>query len=126
MILDFLFGVWTPAAVASAVVAGLGLGYTMVGWIILNPAYSSLGSTATRYGLLVAGASIIGGAFFWGGQVIGAYAGGDELWWRILSRFTIWLLYAVCLGIGAAWSFHRDHAQRVAKARERAKREFEA
>lgn len=119
-----LFGVWTPAVVAAAVLAGLGVGFFGAGPIIRSPYFSSGQATPFANGVMIAAVAAVSGIAFYVGQVFGAIAGGDDLWPRILSRFTLWLVYALFLGVGAWLSATRDEHNRHARARARALREI--
>jgi hypothetical protein len=119
-----LFGVWTPATLIAAVVAGLGIGYFVVGAIARNPYFSSGRATPFANGAVAAGALAIALAAFYTGQVFGAIAGGDVLWARILSRFTLSLVYALFLGVGTWAACRRDQHNRHARARLQAMQEL--
>jgi hypothetical protein len=119
-VIDILFGVWTPAVLVSAAMTGGGVGYIAVGAIIRNPLFSSGLASPSQNAALVTIVAMLGGGAFWIGQVIGSLADGDPLWPRVLSRFTVWLVFAGCLGIGAYFAARRDQARRTARARAKA------
>lgn len=121
-----LASVWTPASLVSAIVGGVGIGYFVIGQILRNPRYSSGQASAVDVAKLVIGSAAIVGATFYVGQILSTFfEAGENLAWRIISRFTLWLLYALCLGVGAAWSVHNDEQSRYLKARDRARRVIE-
>lgn len=117
---DVLFGVWTSSALLSALLTGLGIGYVAIGAVIRNPHYSSGLATPRENLAVVALISMLGGGAFWLGQVLAAYADGDPLFWRIASRFTVWLIFCVGLSAGAYLAAQRDRARRAAAARAKA------
>lgn len=119
--------VWTPAGVISAIAGGLGIGYFVIGQILRNPRYSSGQASPFESGRLVALAGAIVGATFYVGQTLSTLleeSGGVDLAWRVVSRFALWLLYSLCLGIGAAFAELRDDRERYLVARDRAQRQL--
>jgi hypothetical protein len=120
---DLLFGVWTLAALASAIITGTGIGYVAIGALIRNPTFSSGVATPAQNALVTALVSMLGGGAFWFGQVIAAYADGDPLYWRIASRFTVWLIFCIGLSLGAFLAARADRARRALVARDRVSRE---
>lgn len=121
---DLLFGVWTAPALLSAIVTGLGIGYGAIGAVIRSPRFSSGVATPRENAVLVAVISGLGGTAFWLGQVLAAFADGDALYWRIASRFTVWLVFCLGLSAGAYAAAARDKARRTSVARDRARREL--
>lgn len=120
--IDLLFGVWTFAALLSAALTGLGFGYVAIGAILRNPRFTSGLATPRQHALVVAGVSMAGGLGFWLGQVLSSYADGDPLYWRVGSRFTIWLIFCIALSIGSYIADTRDRNRRAAAARETMRR----
>lgn len=118
-----LFGVWTPAVLTAAVASGLAFGFAILGPIARWPLFSSMAATAVQTAVLVAVAGVLAGIVFYVGQVTGAHADGDPLWWRIASRASIWGLYAICVGIGAGLSVAHDNHRRTERARRQALQE---
>lgn len=107
--------VWTPATSITALMAGLAMGFFVVGTIAANPLYASNLAAASAVGRLVGGMAIITGVVFYVGQAIAAIADGDAGWPRVVSRFGLWMVYAIALGIGS-WLRLRRHAAMRAKA----------
>jgi hypothetical protein len=121
---DLLFGVWTAPALLSAILTGLGIGYVAIGAVIRNPTFSSGVATPWQNAAVTAVISLIGGSAFWVGQVFAAFADGDPLYWRIASRFTVWLIFCLGLSAGAFLAAHHDRVVRSAAARDRIRREI--
>lgn len=120
-----LFGVWTPATVLAAIVAGLGFGYIFTDTIIRTAWFASLALPA-RLGAVLMGVALGGaGVVFYIGQVAATIAGGDSQWPRVLSRFTLWLVCAVFLAVGTYLAAKRDEAKRHARARDKARLEVD-
>lgn len=118
-----LFGVWTPATAIAAIVGGLGFGYVFTAAIIRTALFASLAIPA-RVGAVLMGLLMMGaGILFYLGQVAATIAGGDSQWPRVLSRFTLWLVYAIFLAVGTYFAARRDEQRRHAWARETAQRE---
>lgn len=114
--------VWTPAAVISAVVGGLGIGYFVLGQILRDPRYSS-GQASPRdvWRLVVRGAALVGFGFYIGQVVATSFEAGGDFGWRVISRFLLWLLYSLLLAVGAAWSIRNDDHDRYLQARDQAR-----
>lgn len=121
---DILFGVWTPPVLVSAAMTGLGVGYIAIATILRNPLFSSGLATPGQNATLATIVAMLGGGAFWVGQVVGSYVDGDPLWWRVLSRFGVWLVFAACFGLGAYLAARKDRETRAARARDRARREL--
>ena len=119
---DLLFGVWTVPALLSASLTGVGIGYVAIGAVIRNPLFTSGLASPKQHAGIVAATSAIGGGFFWLGQVLAAFADGDALYWRVASRFTVWLIFCIGLSVGAYLADSRDRDRRAANARSRARR----
>lgn len=120
--IDLLIGVWTVPVLISAILTGVGIGYVAIGAVIRNPKFSSgLASPRENMGV-VAIVSSLGGGAFWLGQVLAAFADGDPLYWRIASRFTVWLVFCLGLSFGAYLAARNDKARRTAVARDHARR----
>lgn len=121
---EVLFGVWSVPVLILACAAGGLFGYQAIGYAIRNPLFSSGLATPFQNALLAVFMAIAGGGFFWVSQIIGAWLDGDPLWWRVASRFTVWLVFCVAIGIGAYLAARRDRRQRAAAARSQAVREL--
>jgi hypothetical protein len=116
-VIDLLFGVWTVPTLLSATLTGLGFGYVAIGAILRNPRFTSGLATPRQHALVVGGIAMLGGLAFWIGQILSAYADGDDLYWRVGSRFTIWLIFCIALSVGAYRADSRDRDRRAANAR---------
>jgi len=114
-----LLGVWDVPAALSAIVGGIGVGYVVVGSLLRNPRYSAGLASVLEYLRIVASSSVLVFGVFFIGQTLAAWAKGDPLWWRVASRFTIAIVYCVCIGVGAAVSALRDNRKRSQAARSR-------
>jgi hypothetical protein len=95
-VIDFFAGVWTVASLGAAIVGGLAFGWVFVGFAIRNPLFSSGLATPLQNATLTTLIGAIGGGIFWLSQILAAFYDGDPLWWRIASRFTVWLVF--CAG----------------------------
>lgn len=116
---ELLFGVWGwPVAVAS-VLAGLAVGIEVLGPVLRHPSFSSRIASPASYATMVGVLAALTGLAFYAGQVAGAIADGDPLWWRVASRYTLWLLYSVALALGSWVSLvaHQRRRHRVAHQR---------
>lgn len=115
---------WTWATFIAAVLAGLGLGYVLIGRFAVDPTYANPALTALQIGRLVFGAGLICGLVFYVGQSVASAADGDPGWARIVSRYGLWMVYSACLGVGAWWRVH-DHLRLLRlSAHVRAEREI--
>lgn len=121
---DLLFGVWTLPALLSAIITGIGIGYVAIGAVIRNPTFSSGAATPAQNAAVTCVVSVIGGSAFWLGQVVASFADGDPLYWRIASRFTVWLVFCIGLTVGAFLAARADRIRRSQAARERIRREL--
>lgn len=122
--IDLLIGVWSVPVLLAAAVAGAVFGFGAIGFAIRNPIFSSGLATPIQNGLLATLMAIVGGGFFWISQIAGAYGAGDPLWWRVASRFSVWVVFCLAIGVGVYLAARRDRAQRHRAARERIQREF--
>lgn len=118
-----LLVVWSPATLVVAVLAGLGVGYWMVGRVAADPTWASPNATALGLGFLVTVLAIGIGIVFYVGQATATAVEGGP-WDRVVSRFGLWIVYAIFLGVGT-WRRVADHiAARKAVARLRAEQEL--
>ena len=92
--------VWTPISIGFAIVAGVGFGYFLVGWVASTMTWAS--GLATPGGVSWLAVSLVStvGLLFYGGQVWTSYLVGDTAWTRVVSRFVLWLLYSLAIGVG--------------------------
>lgn len=112
--------VWNPASLAFSAVAGLLLGWFAIGRYATDPSYASGQASPREYGVLVASLAIGVGLVFFGFQVLGTYIDGDPGWTRVVSRFFIWMLYCVMIGVGTTGRLHYHVGKRRATAHQRA------
>jgi len=90
-----------PIAVIYAVATGLAFGATAILYISLR--YPPKVPMSTRLvATVVALASMTAGTLFFAGQVVEAYASGDQFWPRALARGTLWELFSLSIGVGLA------------------------
>jgi hypothetical protein len=121
---DLVVGVWSLPVLAAAAIAGLLFGYQAIGYAIRNPLFSSGLASPRQNSLLALFMSTAGGGAFWLSQIVGAYYAGDPLWWRVASRFTVWLAFCLAIGLGAYLAARRDQQRRHRLATDRARREM--
>lgn len=115
--------VWSPATLIVSVVAGIGVGYWIVGRVAADPAWVSATASARGLGLLAATLMIGVGLVFYVGQATATAVEGGP-WERVVSRFGLWVVYAMFLGLGTGRRV-ADHIEaRKAAARIRAQREL--
>lgn len=112
--------VWTPLATAFAVVAGLALGYFVIGRVGSDPAYASGKATAVEYGTTTAFLTAAVGLVFYSFQALGTYLDHDPSWTRVVSRYCLWALYSVCIGVGVTARFKTHADRKHAEAHQRA------
>lgn len=126
MTLEQLVEVWTPLSIAAAVLSGLVVGYFLVGRFASDPAYASGIAGPFDYAVITAVLSIAIGMIFYSLQILTSFIGGDTAWTRVVSRFGLWVLYAIAIGVGT-WIRLRRHIRRKhVEAHERAIHELEA
>lgn len=101
--MNSVWEVWTIGAILIALIGGGLTGLVLGTTVPSNPAYR--GSRAQ----MVAGFSIIGfiGIVFYIGQTIEAWASGDPLWWRVVARGGIWILFSASLAVAGAYAQSR-------------------
>ncbi len=121
-----LIEVWSPLSILAALVSGLIVGYLLVGRFASDPAYASGVSTPIEYGIVAAVLAAALGAIFYGLQIATSWFGGDTAWTRVVSRFGLWALYSVAIGIGTWIRLNRHIARKHAEAHERAVAELGA
>jgi cytochrome bd-type quinol oxidase subunit 2 len=118
MTLDQLTEVWTPMSVAVALVTGLLVGL-VVGRYVADPAYASHVAAPRQYAALIGLMIVAAGVFFYGGQILTSYIGGDDEWTRAVSRLCVWVMYGVMIAVGT-WiriRYHLDGKRRIAHKR---------
>jgi hypothetical protein len=118
--------VWSPLSVLAAAIPGFLLGYLLLGRFAADPAYASGDATPLDYGVLTAILTAATGLIFYGFQIITSLVDGDTHWTRVVSRYAIWVLYSLAIGIGLWLRLHRHIAARHAAAHERAVAELAA
>jgi hypothetical protein len=121
---ELLFGVWSLPVLTLALLAGGLFGYQAIGYAIRNPLFSSGLASPIQNALLATFMAVAGGGCFWVSQIAGAGLAGDPFWWRVASRFTVWLVFCLALGAGAYLAARRDRARRAHAARAQAEREL--
>lgn len=117
---DVLFGVWSTPVLVAAGIAGMTFGYLALGYAIRNPLFTSGLASPRQNALLAICLAVAGGGFFYLSQIAGSYLAGDPLWWRVASRFTVWVVFCLALGLGAYLAARHDRIRRAARARDRA------
>ncbi|HET7030355.1 MAG TPA: hypothetical protein VFI34_07575 [Candidatus Limnocylindrales bacterium] len=122
---ELLVGVWSIPVLLLAALAGGLFGFAAIGYAIRNPLFSSGLATPAQNGLLAMFMAIAGGGAFWLSQILGAYLAGDPLWWRVASRFTVWLVFCLALGAGAYLAARSHRQQRARAARTRIRKELD-
>lgn len=118
---DILFGVWSIPVLFAAALAGGLFGYLAIGYAIRNPLFSSGLASPRQNALLALFMAIAGGGAFYVSQIIGSYAAHDPLWWRVASRYSVWVVFCLALAVGAYVAARRDRTRRAAVARDRLK-----
>jgi len=116
---------WTVATIVVAVAAGLGVGYLMLGKLASNPAYASQYLTSRSVGILVIVTALFSGGAFYIGQIVATAAEGDGGWARILSRYGLWIIYSIALGIGTSFRLDKYSKRRMKKIYESVKHDIE-
>lgn len=117
--------VWTPLSVALAVISGLAVGVILVGRYAANPAYASGVASPAEYASLAGIMGLAIGVIFYGGQILTSYLGGDTEWTRVVSRFGIWAMYSLAIGLGTWIRIRRHIARRRAAVHDQAVAEVE-
>lgn len=119
-----LLVVWSPTTLIVAVLAGLGVGYWIVGRIASDPVWVAGTATPRGLGILTILLAVAIGLVFYAGQTAATWAENDDAWPRVVSRFGLWVVYSVFLGLGT-WRRVADHLEaRRTAARLRAKSEL--
>lgn len=112
--------VWTPLSVVLAALAGLVLGYFVIGRIASDPTYASGRAKPREYGVLTSGLTVAVGLVFYSVQIIAVYIYDDNELARVLGRFGLWVLYGVCIGVGVSVRLRRYYKTKRDEAHERA------
>ena len=123
-LIELLTLVWTPATVLTAVVTGLAIGFVVLGYLGSTPTYAADG-TPGQVGRIVAFGGALAGLVFYVGQAAATYAEDDPNAQRIVSRYMLWVLYSMGMGLGTylrleaiARKRHKDvHQQAVDELR---------
>lgn len=114
--------VWSPSAIAAAVVGGLGMGIFVLGSVATDARYTSGIATPHQVAQLVTVVTFVGGLVFFVGQATATWAEHDPNWPRVVSRFGVWCAYAVALGAGTwlrlGWAAARRRRRVLARARQ--------
>lgn len=126
MTLADLTAVWSPATILAAIVAGAIVGIVLVGSLASNPAYAAKDATPLRYGLLTAVAAGAAGCAFYSLQILASYVDEDPNWRRAASRFLLWVVFSIVIGLGTWIRLVRHIARRHREAHDRAVAEIEA
>lgn len=125
MTIQELVEVWTPLSIVAAILSGLVVGYFLVGRFASDPAYASGIAGPVDYALITAVLSIAIGMIFYSLQILTSFIGGDTAWTRVVSRFGLWVLYALAIGFGTWLRLRRHIALKHVEAHERAVHELE-
>lgn len=118
--------VWRPLDIGIAALEGLLFGLLLVGRFAANPAYASGVARPSEYGGIIALMTAASGAIFYGGQILATYAAGDQGWTRVVSRYGIWVVFSLAIGLGTWIRLRRHLAQKVVEVHDRAVSEIEA
>lgn len=108
-LLDLLITVWSVPALFGAVVAGIGIGW-VVSMVIRDDSYGDATATARVFGYLVGAMSALAFTVFWLTQISDAVLQADPNAPRLISRWTISLIYSAFMGFGT-WLSLRRHAE---------------
>ncbi len=94
--IEQVFTVWTPAAVLVAIGGGIGTGLVAAFAVVGPKALLGLSWYIRHTLTMVTVITFI----FWLGQIALALQEEDPFWYRIVGRFMLQELFAVCVGIG--------------------------
>lgn len=123
MSLETMFAeVWSPGTRIAAAVSGVLVGVAFVGPLLAAHTYASIYQTASRSALYVSASTMFTGVVFYAGQAVAAYWEGDPSWARILARYVLWVLFAVCLGLGTYVSLRVSEYRKSRAAKSQAKK----
>lgn len=104
--MDDLFKVWSLPAIVGAYVVGHAFGHLVIARISSQPRWRTMNS-ARAYGWLVGVLSGWFGFFFYVSQIAAAFIQHDFQWERIMSRYGMWLVLSIGVGIGTAIGMRR-------------------
>lgn len=93
-----LFVVWTPASIVAAIVGGALVGLLLISRFD-NPRFDARESAA-----VVALLGSFAGLVFWSAL----FSDGPTNAWRVVSRFGLFLLFIVAMGIGTGIGVRRE------------------
>jgi cyanate permease len=102
---DFTTGVvqvLTVVNIATALIGGSLAGWFLIGQVAADPTWISPTATPRGVGILTGAYSIAVGAMFYLGQTVAGIVDGDGGWPRLATRFVLWALFCVALGV-ATW-----------------------
>lgn len=116
---------WSLSTVVVAVLAGIGVGWAILGQLAADTTYASPTLTPRQVGVVVVWTGLAAGLAFYVGQTVASAADGDFAWPRIVGRYGLWVLYAFSLGIGSYFRLRRHLAAKQAQAEHRAHVEIE-
>jgi hypothetical protein len=91
--------VWMPSTVLAAAGTGFAIGVLVLGYLGSVPTYAADG-TPGQVGRVVAFGGALAGLVFYVGQAAATYADDDPNVSRIVSRFGLWVLYSLGMGLG--------------------------
>lgn len=92
--------VWRPLDIGFAVIEGLLFGYIVVGRFAADPTYASGLAEPREIAWITAWSTAAAGFLFFGGQILASFLGHDASWTRVVSRYGIWVVFSVAVGIG--------------------------
>lgn len=99
--IEALTSVWSVPSILVAVFGGLATGALLLYYLHRrDPRH------AGTYGVLVAGALTLVMGVFYLGQTAEAVLTGDPLWYRIVSRFGLAVMFSVAAGAGLGLRLH--------------------
>lgn len=116
--------VFTAVNLITGVLGGLLAGYFLVGLVAADPTWVSPLATPRRVAVLVASYNVAVGGLFYLGQTVAALMDGDTGWPRLATRFLLWIVFSLALGVGTYARLVVHARQRERQARERVRREL--
>lgn len=106
--------IWSPGTVIAALVTGFLLGFLFLGYLAAAPTYASVRLTAAKTALFTVASTLLTGIVFWGGQTFAAWLEGDPGWPRVMTRYVLWVIWALAMGVGT-WLRLSIHDHRKAR-----------
>lgn len=98
--MTLFFTLWTPSAILAAALVGLGIGLALALFPAMIGSERSTILAPSRAGLVAAALVVWLGSAFYAGQGVDSYLSADPGLPRVVSRWALWLLFSVAVGIG--------------------------